>query len=59
MRKQAQKFNSVQQVLVPTIYSPVPRWFGEKPNAIAATKEFRNSYAQEKRPKDQKMEGPQ
>lgn len=54
MRKQAQKFNSVQQVLVPTIYSPVPRWF-----AIAATKEFRNSYAKEKRPKDQKMEGPQ
>lgn len=28
-------------------------------NAIAATKKFRNNYAEEKRPTDQKMEGPQ
>lgn len=27
------------------------------PHALAASKEFRNSYAEEKRPEDRKMEG--
>lgn len=42
-----------------SIYSTMPRWFGEMLNVVAATKEFRNSYAEEKQPKDQNMEGPQ
>lgn len=60
MREQAQKFKS-GQVFVPTIYiySTMPGWFGEMLNAIAATKEFRNNYAEEKKPKNQKMEGAQ
>lgn len=37
----------------------MPGWFGEMLNAAAATEQFRNNYAEEKRPKDRKMEVPQ